>query len=417
VLLRDPVQGDIYLTENETRVLDTREMQRLRGIKQLGTAHLVFPGCVHTRFDHSLGALAAAHRILESLRLSGFHIGQQDAELVRLAILIHDVTHIPYGHTFEDERQIFPRHDAGPRLDYFLGPDTELGQVLAELGVKEAVRGILTDAPPTPWMGQVVSSTVDADLLDYLRRDSFFAGLRLDYDDRIFSYFAMENGQLLINMVKHGIDRPDARTEVLHLLRMRYMLTERVYLHHAKIASGAMVSKAVELHARGSLRGEEALYSMQDQTFLNFMATLPGPGVAAQLIEGVATRRLYKRAYVLSSVSLGDGQAAFIQRYAGQSPSREEVENALAAKVKLKPGQVILYCPKASFFKEVRVPVRARAGVGPLYQLDTNAGEVRAMARQYESLWRAYVFCPPEKVDAVHRACEKFFGLPSEFVG
>lgn len=108
MLLRDPVQGDIYLTENETRVLDTREMQRLRGIKQLGTAHLVFPGCVHTRFDHSLGALAAAHRILEHLRLAGHHIDPQDAELVRLAILVHDVTHIPYGHTFEDEREIFP---------------------------------------------------------------------------------------------------------------------------------------------------------------------------------------------------------------------------------------------------------------------------------------------------------------------
>lgn len=415
LLLRDPVQGDIYLTENETRVLDTREMQRLRGIKQLGTAHLVFPGCVHTRFDHSLGALAAAHRILEHLRLAGHHIDQQDAELVRLAILVHDVTHIPYGHTFEDEREIFPRHDAGPRLDHFLGARSELGRTLAEIGALDAVRGILTGSPPTPWMGQVVSSTIDADLLDYLRRDSFFAGLRQDYDDRIFSYFTLEQGQLLINMVKHGIDRPDARTEVLHLLRMRYMLTERIYLHHAKIASGAMISKAVELHARGALR-EEALYDLGDQTFLDLLARLPGPAVVGQLVEGVTTRRLYKRAYVLSSVSLGAEQAGFIAKYAGQSPEREAVENAIAAKVRLKPGQVILYCPKASFFKEVAVPVHARAGIAPLYQVDTNAGEVRAMANQYESLWRTYVFCPPEKVDAVRRACETHFGIPSEFV-
>jgi uncharacterized protein len=415
LLLRDPVQGDVFLTEMETRVMDTREMQRLRNIKQLGTAHLVFPGCVHTRFDHSLGSLAAAHRILENLRLAGFHIDPHDAQLVRLSILTHDVTHIPYGHTFEDERQIFPRHDAGPRLDHFFGPSTELGRVLAELGVAEQVRGILTGAPPAPWMGQIVSSTVDADLLDYLRRDSFFAGLRQDYDDRVFSYFMLENDQLLINMVKHGIDRPDARTEVLHLLRMRYMLTERIYLHHAKIASGAMISKAVELHAQRGLR-EEAFYDLGDQTMLDLLARLPGPAVIGELVEALGARRLHKRAYVLSSVSLGDRLGEFIARYAGQSSEREAVEATIAAKAKLKPGQVILYCPKASYFKEVRVPVKVRAGVGPLYQLDTNAGEVGAMARQYESLWRAYVFCPAEKVDVVRRACERHFGLPSEFV-
>lgn len=414
MLVRDPVHGDIYLTENETRVLDTREMQRLRGIKQLGTAHLVFPGCVHTRFDHSLGAVAAAGRILDSLRRSGFQIDPADAELVRLAILVHDVTHIPYGHTFEDERQIFPRHDEGPRLDHFLSNQTELGRTLAALGVADTIRQILEGAPPAPWMGHVVSSTIDADLLDYLRRDSFFAGLRQDYDDRIFTYFILEDGQLLINMVKHGIDRPDARTEILHLLRMRYALTERIYLHHAKIASGVMISKALEIHAQRGLR-EDALYDLGDQTFLDLMARLPGPAVIGQLVEGLAARRLYKRAYVLSGVTLGDQQAAFIARYAGQSAERDAVENAIAAKAGLKPGQVILYCPKASYFKEIRVPVKARGGVGPLYKFDTIAGEAGALARQYESLWRTYVFCPPEKVDAVQRACEKLFANPSEY--
>ncbi len=414
MLVRDPVHGDIYLTENETRVLDTREMQRLRNIKQLGTAHLVFPGCVHTRFDHSLGAVAAAGRILESLRRAGFQIDAADAELVRLAILVHDVTHIPYGHTFEDERQIFPRHDEGPRMDHFFSSKTELGRTLAALGVIEPIRRILDGDPPAPWMGHVVSSTIDADLLDYLRRDSFFSGLRQDYDDRIYSMFVLEQGQLLVNMVKHGIDRPDARTEILHLLRMRYMLTERIYLHHAKIASGAMISKAVELHAQRGLR-EDALYDLGDQTFLDLMARLPGPAVVEQLVEALAARRLFKRAYVLSEVSLGAELPAFIERYAGQSAEREAVENAIAARAKLKPGQVILYCPKASFFKEIRVPVKARAGIGPLYQLDTIAGEAGALARQYESLWRAYVFCPPEKVDAVRRACQKFFELDSEY--
>lgn len=413
MLVRDPVHGDLFLTPIETRVIDSREFQRLRNIKQLGTAHLVYPGCVHTRFDHSLGALAVASRMLDQLARTGHQIDPQEAQIVRLAILVHDVTHIPYGHTFEDERQIFPRHDVGPRLDHFLSLQTELGRTLAGEGYLDEVKAILTDKPRKLWMMQVVSSTIDADLLDYLRRDSFFAGLRQDYDDRIFAYFGLEDDRLLMNMTRHGLDRPDARTEIIHLLRMRYVLTERIYLHHAKIASGAMISKAVELHAKQGLR-EEALYGLGDQTFLDLIARLPGPAVASELIDGVMNRRLYKRAFVLSARGLGDGLGEFIQRYSGQSVLREELEEQIAAKARLKPGQVILYCPKASFFKEVRVPVRTVGGIKPLYQFDP-AGEVSAMARQYEALWRTFVFCPANKVAQVKKACEKLLGLESEY--
>lgn len=416
MLLRDPVHGDIYLTEVETRVLDTREVQRLRGIKQLGTAHLVFPGCVHTRFDHSLGCLHMAKRILDHLRFAGYRIDPAEAEVVTVAMLIHDVTHIPFGHTFEDEREIFPRHDEGPRLSHFVHETTELGQVLKAAGLLDQVFALLTGSPATPWMGEIVSSTIDADLLDYLRRDSFFAGLRQDYDDRIFSYFTLEDGHLCMNMTKHGLDRPDARSEMLHLLRMRYTLTERIYLHHAKIASGAMISKAVELAARRGL-GEEALYDLGDQTFLELLIRHPGNNTVGQLIEGVLSRRLYKRAYVLSQASLGAMQAQFIQRFAGQSAQRQALEDAISRDAGVRPGEVIVYCPKASFFKEATVPVKSRAGVRPLNTLEpAMAGDVGALARQYADLWRFYVFAPPDKADAVRAACRKQFDWDSEYI-
>jgi uncharacterized protein len=416
MLLRDPVHGDIYLTDAETRILDTREMQRLRGIKQLGTAYLVYPGCVHTRFDHSLGCLHMAKRILEHLRMAGHRIDNAEAAVALAAMLVHDVTHIPFGHTFEDERQIFPRHDAGPRLLHFLSPSRELGKTLLDLGLLDEVQAILAGNARLPWMTEVVSSTVDADLLDYVRRDSFFAGLRQDFDDRIFSYFTLEDGHLCMNMTKHGLDRPDARSEILHLLRMRYMLTERIYLHHAKIASGAMISKALELAARRGLT-EEALYDLGDQTFLELLARHPGEAVIAQLIEGVLARRLYKRAYVLSSVSLGPLQASFIQRYAGQSEQRQALEERLAREAGVRPGHVIVYCPKASYFKEAEVSVKSRLGIRPLNTLEpAEAGDVGALARQYADLWRFYVFAPPPKAEAVRQACRRHFDLESEYL-
>src|ERR1700733_12343593 len=122
MLLRDPIHGDIELSSLETAILDLPVMQRLRGIKQLGTAHLVYPGTLHTRFDHSVGVCAVAHRIVASLRRSGLQVPAELEDAIGVAALLHDVTHVPFGHTLEDERRLFARHDKGSRLaDMFAG--------------------------------------------------------------------------------------------------------------------------------------------------------------------------------------------------------------------------------------------------------------------------------------------------------
>ena len=123
--------------------------------------------------------------------------------------------------------------------------DRELGELLAKLGLLEDVLVLLLRRTThfAPWLGEVVSSTLDADLLDYLRRDAYYSGLSQTYDQRIMDHFIVCQGHLAINMEKHGMDRPDIRTEILHLLRMRYVLTERLYYHHTKVVAGAMLSK------------------------------------------------------------------------------------------------------------------------------------------------------------------------------
>ena len=100
-VLRDPVHGDIYLTHEELRVVDTPEFQRLRGVKQLGHAYLVYPGALHTRFDHSIGTVHVVQRMIDAVNLSfeldpagSLAIGEEEARVVRLAALLHDVTHL-----------------------------------------------------------------------------------------------------------------------------------------------------------------------------------------------------------------------------------------------------------------------------------------------------------------------------------
>lgn len=424
MIVRDPVHGDIAVTQLEAEILGCREMQRLRGIRQLGFAHLVYPGCVHTRFDHSLGTLAVARRIMAALTAAGHALSPDDQQVTAAAALIHDITHVPAGHTFEDERQIWPRHDSGQRLAHFLSPETEVGRTLARLGLVQVMQDILSHkgnghSRTDSWCADIVASTVDADMLDYLRRDSYFAGLHQNYDDRIFHYFGLAGGRLCMNMCRSGQDRPDARSEILHLLRMRYFLTERIYTHHTKLVAGAMVAKAVERCVRHGLQ-ETALYDLSDEGLLQLLSRFPTrrlDPISQSLAADVAARRLRKRAYALSVHTLGEQVADFVQQFAGQSAAREELEDLLSRRAGLPSGSCIVYCPPASLFKEVNVRVRSMRGISPLISLEpATGGEVRALAEQYRQLWRFYVFAPAAQAAAVTRVCQDYFALPSEYL-
>src|SRR5262245_40673797 len=160
-LIRDAVHGDIELGPLEVELIDTPEFQRLRGIKQLGTAYLVFPSAMHTRFEHSLGASWMAHRIVSALR-RGHPVSADEEALIRTTALVHDLTHIPFGHTLEDERRVLPRHDKDrARLDYFFS-DSSIGRILAREGIQEAVVSALTEGETLP--ADIAAGAIGADL-------------------------------------------------------------------------------------------------------------------------------------------------------------------------------------------------------------------------------------------------------------
>jgi HD superfamily phosphohydrolase len=424
VLIRDPIHGDVSLSPVEEQVLDFPEVQRLRGIKQLGTANLVYPGCVHTRFDHSLGVNAVAKRIVSALRESGAPVAADTEATIGVAALLHDVTHVPFGHTLEDERRLFPRHDKGQRLARLLGG--ALGDRLSALGLKEAVAGVLAAPVSVPqtapaWAQQVVSSTIDADLLDYLRRDSYFAGLTQNYDDRIFRSFVIDQDQLAINMMKHGMERPDARSETVQLLRMRYFLTERVYYHHTKVAAGAMVSKAVELAREHAALGEDELLRLNDWTLFERLRKIPRANAPDAhillLLDRLETRRLLKRGYVVSALTVPDeARRTLVERFHESARNRAEAENFLAAQLACDAAEVIVYCPALTVMKEAAGLVRTPAGLVRLNAPERQPNpEIQALEARYASLWRLYVFVPEEKAARTAELAADIFGYPSEY--
>ncbi|MBM3462993.1 MAG: HD domain-containing protein [Armatimonadetes bacterium] len=394
----------------EIPLIDTPEFQRLRGIKQLGTASLVYPSAVHTRFEHSLGTCWLARRMVDDL--GGFSEEQRRA--IFAAALLHDVSHIPFGHTFEDERHIFERHDVPERQRAFLRRGA-LGKALERLGLLGPVSDILCgDGPPAA--RDIVSGTICADLLDYLARDSYFCGLRGGYDERLFRYFRMDAQGLYLEAQKAGIIRADAVSEVVNLLRQRYFLSERVYYHHAKTASGAMISRAVECAVNQGLL-LDTLNGLTDDRLLMLLEEKYGKDpVIGRLLAHFASHRLYKRAYVLTRRAGEERLKDLVATYHYNRAAREEAEQALTRRLKLKEGELIVYCPSDRMaLKEARV--RVRVDSGPPRSLDAlNVPEIDVLLDKHRDLWRFYVFLAPGHEDRMRKvgaACEAWFQAPN----
>jgi HD superfamily phosphohydrolase len=409
-LIRDAVHGDIEIGPLEVELMDTPEFQRLRGIKQLGTAYLVFPSAVHTRFEHSLGTSWMAHKILESVRRTEA-ITTDDEAPIRVAALLHDITHIPFGHTLEDERRVLPRHDKDEeRVEYFLRQST-VGRILKREGIQEQV--IDTIRGNDTYAADIVGGAISADLLDYLRRDTYFCGLSQNYDARIFESFIIEGGRLALNLEKQGRLRQDTLSELVNLVRIRYTLSERVYYHHTKVSSGAMISKAVELALREGLTAQE-LRTLGDETLIWTLRELyTRNATVAHMLNRLASRQLYRACYVLSTEVGEKRRLEIVGRFHHDLEAREAAEMSIARASGIQPHEVIIYCPSFGMsLSEAEVPVRLDRGeVRPLSA--GNNEEIRILREKHKELWKFYVLIDRDvwdRRDRVKNAAAAYIG-------
>ncbi|MCC6782434.1 MAG: HD domain-containing protein [Planctomycetes bacterium] len=437
VVVRDPVHGDIELTREELRVVDTAAFQRLRGIKQLGTAYLVYPGAMHTRFEHALGTVHVMDRLLDASNKNaerdpaGCHrVSDDERRILRIAALLHDVTHIPFGHNLEDQTGLLERHDEPWRFEAMLGDggcfDGELGAVLRELGIQRELLAVLAgrglEVPP--FWRQVLSDTIDADLLDYLRRDAYFTGLELRYDQRVREYFRIDrrSQRWFVDCEKQGMLREDIASELLRLLEIRYHFSERVYYHHAKIAAGALVARMVELALRAGALTPAELQTATDESLLFRLEALGNsslgglePDQRARLRRFMAAfrrRRLLKRVIVLPAYLNAGVQDLLLETWfrRGAPEARYEWEAEVEREAKRVLGRdldVVMYCPARRMqLKEARTLVRFPGTEGAIEPLETYVDSVprlRDLRDSYPRLWKLYVFTSEPELEARRR--------------
>ncbi len=422
--LRDPVHGDMEFNSFELELIDTPQVQRMRGSRQLGTSYLVYPGAQHSRFEHSLGTCFLAHRILSCLRRDDANILKGYESLLSASALLHDLTHVPFGQTFEDERRIFPRHDESAyRFDHFFSTNNPLGQLIERERLGESLRDILLlrDDSVTEHclIRQIISGTICADLLDYLKRDAWACGFSQSYDERIFKCFSVEQDQLVIQLSKDGMVRHDTLSELIHLLRIRYFLTERVYYHHAKIASGAMISKALELMLAEGVIEESHLLSMGDEALLyEFRRLSKNHPRAKGVVGAILSRQLYRSVYLLAPANAfqegidKDTEEDLVQRFhLNLKGERETMEQELAAMIGVNEEDIILYCPASSMaLKEANVPVFTHERIS---LADLKLPEIEVLKEQHRSLWTFRVLLSrhrQDKANALHKICSEVFG-------
>jgi len=436
MLLRDPIHGDIHFEDKERKILDTKEMQKLRGIKQLAASYLVYPGAVHTRFGHSVGTNAVFKRLIREMKRRKNvtqYIGKKDDLLaVSIAALVHDITHVPFGHTFEDEMRIFDKHDKKSRYDEILRRG-EIGTQLEKNNLVDEVINLLATKSPIkdlddPWQSQIISDTICADILDYARRDAFFCGMpSKNYDDRIFSYFDIQEKDgkpiICLDITKGQMDRKDALSELIHLMRLRFFLTERVYLHHSKVCAGAMLAKALSMAKKYGVT-KESLNPLSDEGLFDFLlqqpkGDVPDKGIS-KLINRIKERKLLKRAYILSprEVSHPAKIDEFIAAYhmPNRESERKKREQELSEELKIAFEDVVIYCCGKEMLKEAQVYVTRPDNEIIQLQNIPDQHELKSIMESYEDLWKFYVFVPAEKTREAYELCERMFDCKSGYL-
>jgi HD superfamily phosphohydrolase len=349
-IVRDPLWNNIGLDAHALGVLDTAPVQRLRYVRQLGHAYLVYPGATHTRFEHALGTYHLARRALALL-------GERDAlrdvpadaiALARLAALLHDVGHYPFSHALEEAG--LPSHET-LAAEHLAHP--ELVAALAATGIPEAAAAIadlIGGRSPNPLQG-LVAGPIDLDKIEYLTRDARMCGVpygTVDVDRLLHSLTLVPAGTgLTVGLHEKGVSALES------LLFAKYQMYRNVYWHHAVRSATAMFKRLVgSALAEGSLGPSDIAHSADEALMERLRATSGAP-----LAERLRRRRLYKRALDLPAVELPPGAGAWV---ADDPPLTRAVEDRLAREWGETPGGVLLDFPVKPEMLAGAVPVVTR---------------------------------------------------------
>ncbi len=342
--IRDPVHGYIKITEAERDVIDSPFVQRLRRIHQLAGAYLVYPGAVHTRFDHVIGAMHVAGQIAEALSLRT-ELKPDQIQEIRFAALLHDVGHGPFSHMFEEvlaDKTTTTHEDISQRI--VVG--TSISDMLSRHGFspkKMSAFAVGKQASKPPFMNEIIAGGLSADIMDYLLRDSYFTGVEYGKVDvqRVIDSLRVTDKHLALDNA--GLYAFEA------MLLARYEMFKSVYFHRTVRAAELMLVNSMKLADEAlrltDLSDIDVYLEMTDERILHDLVTLdpesPDRKEAKRLAIDFRDRRLVKCVFE----QVLQRKDRVVEQLFERSRMRDQVVLDIAEKSKVDPVHIYLDVP------------------------------------------------------------------------
>lgn len=342
--IRDSIHGNIKIGGVFLDLLGAPEIQRLHNVKQLGLAHLVFPGAHHTRLEHSLGAYNMALKASEMLNLD-----ESESELVTCAALLHDIGHGPFSHTLESilrdsldvnhvdltERLLFGEYEIFDSREKEFISSPSVHEILSKNNINQRyvadiIKGKMLEYP---YLSQLLDSAIDVDQLDYLIRDAYYTGVAYGMIDieRFIQTLVINDDRLAIARKGVGV--------VENILMARTLMYSSVYFHKTVRIAELMLSKSIEMIPNAKPLD---FFKMTDAELVNDLKN-EGP-FQNEMVTYLKYRVLFKQAYLLTHSNL-DEQKNEIVKSLEDVGSRKEKEREIEDALNIPPGHIIIDVP------------------------------------------------------------------------
>ena len=351
--LRDPIWNNIRIEGPYLRLLDTPAFQRLRYVRQLGLAHLVYPGATHSRFEHALGAYHLAQETVRILRETSADAGvpELDGRIVVAAALLHDIGHYPFSHALEELG--VPHHEtvAGPLITEGAVGDILRSEFAAD--APERILALVRGESQEPLQG-LISGSIDLDKIDYLKRDAMNCGVsygEVDVDRLRHALVLVTDpatGRRAVGLKERGLSALES------LLFAKYQMYRNVYWHHAVRSATAMYKRLVEDALQDGALDALRLAHFTDEGLLHALDRGNRP-----LVSAIRERRLFKRALEVPAFALADYDLEWL---ADDRARIRLAEDALAASLGLRAGELLLDFPRKERMLGLDLPLLAKDG-------------------------------------------------------
>ena len=295
----DPIHDFVRVNSNELKIIDTSIFQRLRRIRQLSGAHLIYPGAQHTRFEHSLGVMHMASMAGHVLHEIGI-VSSDNIQNLRFAGLLHDIGHGPFSHLFEEllQKRKMSHEDIG--RDIIL--KTQIGDLISANGFnKKFITELAFGDSKFQFMNEIISGALSADIMDYLLRDGYFTGAehaKIDHNRLTYSLDVYKN--------KLALEK-SALVNFETMMISRYQMFKAVYFHKTVRAGEVMLLESMYLAEEELGLSSTSLneyLKLTDEVILSKLLNLPERNSKLRIAKKIATdyinRNLFKSVFEVS---------------------------------------------------------------------------------------------------------------------